>query len=47
MFTARCRGEAFACLSMNACMPVIANASPLWFQKTKVLPIYTNLEIQN
>ncbi|OHB70759.1 MAG: hypothetical protein A2W17_04855 [Planctomycetes bacterium RBG_16_41_13] len=23
------RGEAFACLGMNACMPVIANASPL------------------
>ncbi len=32
------RGEAFACLGMNACMPVIANASPLRFQKTKVLP---------
>ncbi len=23
------RGEAFACLGMNACMQVIANASPL------------------
>ncbi|MCR4291996.1 MAG: hypothetical protein NUV76_03865 [Candidatus Kuenenia sp.] len=23
------KGEAFACLGMNACMPVIANASPL------------------
>ena len=36
-FAARCRGKALACLGMNAFMPVIANASPLRFQKTKVL----------
>lgn len=29
MFAALCRGEAFAGLDMNACMPIIANASPL------------------
>ncbi|QII10454.1 hypothetical protein KsCSTR_10750 [Candidatus Kuenenia stuttgartiensis] len=40
MFAARCRGEAFARLGMNACMPVMANASPLRFQKTKVFHKY-------
>ncbi|TVM04215.1 MAG: hypothetical protein CV087_00800 [Candidatus Brocadia sp. WS118] len=37
MFAVQCRGEAFASLGMNACMPIIANASPLLFQKTKLL----------
>jgi len=38
MFAALCGGEAFAGLGMNTFMPVIANASPLLFQKTKLLP---------
>lgn len=37
MFAAPCGGEAFAGFGMNAFMPVIANASPLHFQKTKML----------
>ena len=40
MFASWCKGEAFASLGMNACMPMIANASPLLFQKTKLLPLF-------
>ena len=40
MFAVQCRGEAFASLGMNAHLcQIIANASPLLFQKTKLLPI--------
>ncbi|MBV6518564.1 MAG: hypothetical protein HCAMLNBO_01266 [Candidatus Brocadia fulgida] len=38
MFTIPCRGEAFACLGVDVFMPITANASPLLFQKTKLLP---------
>ena len=41
MFAARCRGEAFAITGIHAFMPKHANASPLRFQKTKVLPFFT------
>ncbi|TVM03798.1 MAG: hypothetical protein CV087_03585 [Candidatus Brocadia sp. WS118] len=40
MFASWCRGEAFASLGMNAYMPMIAHASPLLFQKTKLLPLF-------
>ena len=47
MFTAQCRGEAFAIIGIHAFIPKLANASPLLFQKTKLLQefqfIFVNL----
>ena len=39
MFTAQCRGEAFAIVGIHALIRKTANASPLLFQKTKLLQI--------
>ena len=38
MFTAQCRGEAFAKIGIHAFILKLANALPLLFQKTKLLP---------
>ena len=43
MFAAHCRGEAFATIGIHAFIPKLANASPLLFQKTKVLPSVVRL----